>query len=316
MAGLGDVDRDPDRLAVLEGSSLGPIAATAQLARRLASQPGTPPPPSAMLRLMPGAGGNAFAQQVGAHGAVHAIAAGSVSASVAIIEGCHRIRCGLADVVIAGGADAPLDPGVLETFAVAGILAVDPGDMPCRPFDVARKGTVLGEGAGVVVLESARHARRRGAAPLARIPGTGVNGEDRSRVAPDPRGAGLARAAAAALRGCGRKPDWIKSHGTGTRSNDQAECVALAPLLADAPITSLKSMLGHTLGASGGLELVATVLALHEGLLPATLGTRTIDPDLGRCRVPLEPERISGDVVLLLSQSLGGRTAALAVVRP
>lgn len=310
-AGLAGTDAPGERLAVLEGSSLGPMIAVAELARSNDDAL----PVSALLRSMPGAGANAVAREIGARGPVHTISAGSVSGAVAVIEGCWQIATGRADVVIAGGADAPLDARIIRLFHDAGILAPDADILPCHPFDTDRNGTVLGEGAGVVVLESALTAARRGAVPLARIVGEGVSGEEASTVAPDPAGRGIARAAALALGRDGPRPSWIKAHGTGTIQNDAAECRGLAGLLEHAPITSLKSMLGHTLGASGAIELVATVLALGERLLPATLGTTTIDPALGHCRVPLQPESATGNTVLLLSQSFGGRTAALAVQR-
>ncbi len=313
VSGLHARELDLDRLAVFEGSALGPVAPTAALARTMAHSPGAHPRPTAVMRLMPGAGADQVAASHGATGAVHTIGAGSASGAVAIIEGWHRIRTGLADVVIAGGAEAALDPGVVAAFASAGLLAPPAIVVPCRPFDRARSGTLLGVGAGVLSLESAAHAARRGATPLAIIVGCGVSGERRVAPTPDPEGRGIAAAIAKALADGGPRPGWIKAHGTATRSNDAAECRALGSLLERAPITSLKPLLGHTLGASGGLEAVAAVLALQQGIVPPTLGTTEVDPALAGCRVPLHVESRRAATTLLLSQSLGGRNTAMVI---
>ncbi|MGH7582231.1 MAG: beta-ketoacyl-[acyl-carrier-protein] synthase family protein [Gemmatimonadales bacterium] len=316
-AGLDRTPIDPDRIAVIDGSSLGP-SGDLLAAERNQAREGFPERvhPAFLLRMMFGAGGAVFAQEVGAHGAVFALSAGSTSGMMTVLEGWSKIRSGLADVVVAGGADAPLDPEIVAVFRAAGILAPAAAGLPCRPFDVARTGTMLGEGAGVVVLERAEHAYRRGVAPLAVLEGVGVSGEDGSMLAPDPSGTGIARAARHALGHAGvRRVGWIKAHGTATRVNDLAECRALAGSMTRAPFTSMKPLLGHCLGASGAVELVAAVIALGEQFIPPTLGTTHVDPSLGKRRIALEPERLDGSVALLLSQSLGGRCAALALAR-
>lgn len=316
-AGLGIGTLDPDRVAVIDGSSLGPMSDLLAIERERVEQ-GFPTRvhPSYLLRMMFGAGGAAFAQEVGAHGSVFALSAGSTSGTLAVLEGWGKLRAGLADVVVAGGAEAPLDPEVLALFHSAGILAPTGPISPCRPFDISRCGTILGEGSGVVVLERADHARRRGAAPLAILEGAGVSGEEGSMTAPDPGGRGVARAARAAVgQGDPARIGWIKAHGTATRLNDAAECRAFEGNFPGVPFSSLKPMLGHCLGASGAVELVAAVVALAERVIPPTLGTRVVDPALGNRRVVLDPERLDRPAALLLSQSLGGRCAALLVGR-
>ena len=316
-AGLDQSLLDPDRVAVIDGSSLGPtsdLLATERARTRDGFRERMHP--ANLIRMMFGAGGDAFAQEVRAHGAVFALSAGSTSGAMTVLEGWGKIRAGIADVVVAGGADAPLDPEVLAVFEAAGILAPAESSLPCRPFDIARCGTILCEGAGVVVLERAEHARRRGATPLAVLEGAGVSGEDGSMTAPDPEGRGVARAARAALAHVEmRRIGWIKAHGTATRANDAAECRAFDGMLAGAPLSSLKPLLGHCLGASGAVELVAAVLALADKMIPPTLGTTRVDPALGVRHIALEPEKLRGSAVLLLSQSLGGRCAALTIGR-
>lgn len=307
-----DEPEDPARVAVIEGSSLGPSSELlAALRRRVESHDTSPPRPTGLVRFMTGAGGAAFAHARGILGAVLHVSAGSVSASAAIGEAYLKIACGLVDIAVAGGAECPLQSDILANFAAAGVLGAS-----CRPFDVSRGGTVLGEGAGVVVLESAEHAARRGARLRARVAGYGLATEAFSMIAPDPQGAGIVAAVTQALRATrNSRIDWIKSHGTGTRTNDAAECRGLARALgsefAAIPLTSLKPALGHSLGASGGVETVAAVVALERGFIPATLGTTDIDPELAACDVVLEVRVSRATQVLILAESFGGRCAAL-----
>jgi 3-oxoacyl-[acyl-carrier-protein] synthase II len=214
-----------------------------------------------------------------------------------------------------------LQPDVIDYFRAAGILGSPRNGEPvCCPFDARRSGTVLGEGAGVLVLEAASHAERRGARPRAIVDGFGLSREVYSMIRPDPAGTGVAEAACAALAGVPREEvGWIKAHGTGTRINDAAEYQGLAALFGDrlcgTPISSLKPMLGHCLGASGAVEAVAAVLALERGIVPPTLGTTQIDPGLPGCTVATRVESSSARRVLILAESLAGRCAAMTVSR-
>jgi 3-oxoacyl-(acyl-carrier-protein) synthase len=316
-AGLDGVQLDPDRVAIIEGSSLGPISDLLATERgRVAAEFASRLHPAEVIRMMFGAGSAAFAQEVGAHGPVFALSAGSTSGMVAVIEAWAKLRAGLADVVVTGGAEAPIDPEVVAVFQAAGILAPAGPDLPCRPFDLQRCGTMLGEGAGVMVLETAEHAMARGAEPLAIVLGAGVSGEEGSLTSPDPEGCGVSRAASAALRGVPFDMiGWIKAHGTATRLNDTAEYRGLHGLAMSAPLTSLKPLLGHCLGASGAIELAAAILALRAGLVPPTLGTSTVDPGFHDRHIALECERLRKPAALLLSESLGGRCAAMTIRR-
>jgi 3-oxoacyl-(acyl-carrier-protein) synthase len=277
--------------------------------------------PSDLLRFMVGAGGTTVSsvRKLGIP-PLH-LSAGSVSAACAIGEAFQRIRSGSADLMIAGGAECPLHVEILRTFRAAGVLADENEEQsPCRPFDERRTGTVLGEGAGVLILENAVHAARRGARPRARLGGYGFAAENYSMLAPDPNGSGVARATRMAMEAMsGEELGWIKTHGTGTRANDLSECRGLHSVFpgsfGEIPLVSFKSTMGHALGASGALEAVATVLSLEFGILPATLGTRRIDPALPRCTVSRRAEKVKVNSVLLLSESFGGRCAALLMNR-
>lgn len=309
-----DAKLNPARCGVIEGSSLGPMAEVLALRR---DWNGTPEyHPSGLVRFMVGAGGAAIAHLYGLRGPVLHLSAGSVSAASAIGDAYVRIASGAADLIVAGGAECPLAPEIVGHFRAAGILAPPGAAATCRPFAAECRGTVLGEGAGVLILESEVHARRRGARCYAILEGYGLSCEAHSMIGPDPSGSGVTTAVAEAL---GSTPSeaiaWIKTHGTGTRPNDAAECAGLAQVfgarLVDTPITSLKPALGHCLGASGAVEAVAAVLCSVAGVVPATVGTGPIDPALPACRVPRRVERCPTRHALLLSESFGGRCAAL-----
>jgi 3-oxoacyl-[acyl-carrier-protein] synthase II len=316
-AGL-DGRPSPARAGLIEGSSLGPMCGVLEDHARLLDDPRHRARPSDLTRFMTGAGGALFAQEAGIRGPVFHLSAGSVSSACAIGDAFERVASGRLDVVVAGGAESPLHAGILATFEAAGVLSrADAAGEPCRPFDAARAGTVLGEGAAALVIESEAHARARGAAALACITGYGFCAEAYDLTAPDPEGTGVREAIGAALRS--RPPSsigWVKAHGTGTVLNDAAELRALSlllgPALASLPVTSLKPSLGHCLGASGAVEAVAAVLALRESFVPATLGYHERDEALPACLVPRAALRRGGPA-LLLSESFGGRCAALVL---
>jgi 3-oxoacyl-[acyl-carrier-protein] synthase II len=180
---------------------------------------------------------------------------------------------------------------------------------------------VLGEGGGVLILERAAHARRRGAVPRAVVEGFGMSCESYSMTSPDPSGAGVAAAAGYALAGHDLHDiGWIKSHGTGTRLNDAAECRGLARLFGDllpaVQLTSLKPAVGHCLGASAAVEAVGAIISLERGVVPPTLGSEEADPELPPHQVARSTLPDRSGVALLLAESFGGRCAALVLRGP
>lgn len=319
-AGLAMQPEDGGRFALIEGSSLGSLADMLDEHREYVERHDhRPPSPAALIRYMAGAGGAFLAQVHQIHGPVFHLSAGSVSAMVAIGEAYQKIASGVADVALAGGGDCPLQREVAAVFAASGILAHEAGaSAPCRPFDRRRTGTVLGEGAGAVVLESEEHALARGARIRAVASGYGLSCEAGSMMAPDSDGSGVAAAALQALGEAGAPPvGWVKTHGTGTRLNDSAECRGLARVfgaeLPESPLTSLKAAIGHSFGASGGVETALAVLATELGVVPPSVGTEQVDPDLPPCRIALGTERSRSGAALLLAESFGGRCAALVL---
>jgi len=321
-AGLPAEPEDGDRYAVIEGSSLGPLGDLLSEHQAFIERGDTrPPSPLTLIRYTPGAGGSLLAHEHHVHGPVFYLSAGSVSAMVAIGEAYSKVASGMVDVALTGGAECPLQRDIAAAFLVSGILARDNGTpAACRPFDRHRAGTVLGEGAGALVLESEEHALARGARILALVTGFGMACETTSATAPDPEGTGVAAAARQALGETGVQDiAWVKTHGTGTKLNDAAECRGLARLLgarlAAVPLTSLKGAVGHAMGASGAIESVAATLALGRGLVPPSCGTEEVDPELGPCRIAMGAERSDAGRVLLLGEGFGGRCAALVLER-
>lgn len=318
-ARLPDRAPDPRRAAVVEGSSLGPIGSLLAAVRVPGPPPG--PRPSDLVRFMPGAGGVAFARHRGVEGPVSLVSAGSVSSAYAIGQAAAEIGGGRIDLAVVGGAEAPLQADIVERFIAAGILSLN-GDrrLPCRPFSADRRGTVLGEGAGVLVLEAEERARARGAPFLAIVRGFGAASETHSTTAPHPGGVGLVEAIRQAMGSL--EPSsiaFVKAHATGTVMNDAAEAAALAAVfgdrLAELAVTGLKPTLGHCLGASGALETAAAVLALGDGIVPPLLGTSELDPQLPPLRLATRPGVTSGRTAILLHVSFGGRCAVLRIDR-
>lgn len=311
-----------DRCAVIEGSSLGSLGdLLSEHTAFLARGDHRPPSPLTLVRYTPGAGGALLAHTHAVHGPVYYLSAGSVSAMCAIGEAYLKVASGMVDVALTGGGESPLQRDVAAAFLASGVLARDNGaPAACRPFDRHRSGTVLGEGAGALVLESAEHAHARGAHVRAVVTGYGIACETTSMTAPDPTGAGVAAAARQALGAAGaRAVGWVKTHGTGTKLNDVAECRGLAQVLGgampDVPLTALKAAIGHSMGASGGVEAAAAALAVERGAVPPSFGTEEVDPELPPCRIVRRAEPCDGRAALLLGESFGGRCAALVFER-
>jgi 3-oxoacyl-[acyl-carrier-protein] synthase II len=227
------------------------------------------------------------------------------------------IASGLADVVLAGGSE----PICRMTYTAFNALrAVDPEY--CKPFDRRRQGMSLGEGACFVVMESLDHASARGAAPLVEFLGYGLSGDAYHMTAPDPQGEGAARAMRAALSDAGLRPedvDYINAHGTGTPANDVTETRAIKAVFGDRaydiPISSTKSMIGHTLGAAGALEAAAVILALTEGFIPPTIHLEEPDPECDLDYTPKTSRPATPRTALSNSFAFGGNNTSLILGR-
>ena len=262
----------------------------------------------------------AAARALGLRGPSSAPATACAAGSDAIGTGLAMIREGRADVVVAGGADAPLSPLVVAGYIRVGALNHDPGDAAraSRPFDRTRDGFVIGEGAGILVLEERERALARGARIYAELAGYGSSCDAGHPTDPDQTGEGPARAIAEALADAGLTPedvDYVNAHATSTPAGDLAEARALVRAgLGGATVSSTKSAHGHGLGAAGGVEAVATLMAFSRGLLPATLNLEDPDPEAPFDHV-LTPRPAQVDAAISNSFGFGGHNSCLAFVR-
>lgn len=269
--------------------------------------------PLTVPRVMPNAPASHLSIEFGLRGPCYAVASACASANHAIALAADTIRAGRAEVILAGGADASIVVGVFKCWEALRVLSAD----TCRPFSRDRTGLVLGEGAGVLVLEEWEHARRRGAAILAEVAGSGMSADGADITAPDIEGA--AAAMQAALDDAGLDPaeiGYVNAHGTGTRLNDRVESAALRRVFGrPPPVSSSKSMIGHCLSAGGALEAVATVMALRDGVLPPTAGFREADPECDIDCVPNVARAVPIQAALSNSFAFGGLNAVLAFRR-
>lgn len=231
-------------------------------------------------RIMPSASAGQVSMIHGLRGPVFGVTSACASSNHAFAAAADQIRLGRADVMLAGGADAPLVFGVVRSWEALRALARE----TCRPFSADRDGLVLGEGAGMMVLESYEHAKARGATILAELAGAGMSADASDIVAPTVEGPAAAMQACLADAGLSVEDiDYINAHGTGTKANDQIETTAIRRVFgkhADSlSVSSTKSMHAHCMGASGAIEAIACVMAIREGIVPPTANYREPDPD-------------------------------------
>jgi 3-oxoacyl-[acyl-carrier-protein] synthase II len=255
----------------------------------------------------------AIAEAVGARGPVEVASVACASGNAALGAALDLVRAGRCDVVLAGGVDA-LNDFVLSGFAC--LKAIDPE--PCRPFDRSRRGLNLGEGAAFLVVEAEPHARARGARIRAFLDGYGVSADAVHMTGPDREGRGAARAMAHAIADAALDPaqiDYVSAHGTATVFNDLMESKALALALGavsqSRPVNSIKSALGHTLGAAGALEALLCVRTLETGLITPTPGLRDLDPEIALDVVRDQARPASPKSALSTSSGFGGTNAAV-----
>ncbi|MBF6601319.1 MAG: beta-ketoacyl-[acyl-carrier-protein] synthase II, partial [Dehalococcoidia bacterium] len=263
-------------------------------------------------------------RQLGLRGPSSSINSACASGTDALGHAFMMIRSGAADVLLAGGTEAIINPVAVATMALMGALSKNYNDTPekaSRPFDARRDGFVLGEGAGVLVLESEQHAKARGAQILAEYAGHGWSFDSVDDAAPDVEGQSLSMLRALKSAGItGRDVSWLNAHGTGTPYNDKTETAAIKLALGEeaayrVPVSSIKSMTGHSAAGAGGIEAVASVLALRDGMIPPTVNYEFPDPECDLDYVPNAAR--AGDLQVVLSNSfgMGGQNATLVLRR-
>jgi nodulation protein E len=305
-----------ERAAVIIGTGIGGASTQDQMARRLYAEGNPRVHPMAIVRVMPNAPASQISLEFGMRGPTFAVASACASSNHALAQALMLLQTGGADVALAGGVEACVTLGIVKAWEAMRVMADD----TCRPFSKGRRGLVLGEGAGVFVLETLDHARARGAHILAEFAGAGMSADAADIVMPD--AAGASRAMRAALTQAGLAPQdvgYINAHGTGTVANDTTETRAIRAVFgahADAlAVSSTKSMHGHALGGGGAIELVAVLGALQDDVLPPTINYLEPDPACDLDVVPNQPRERRIDAALSNSFAFGGLNAVIALRR-
>jgi 3-oxoacyl-[acyl-carrier-protein] synthase II len=310
------------RFGVVLGSGIGGIETLENTANTLHTKgPGRVSPFFVPMMI-----GNMAAGQIsiafGAKGMNSTVVTACASATNAIGEAFRAIRYGHADVIITGGTEAPITPLALAGFCSMKALSTrnDDPKAACRPFDLDRDGFIMGEGAGILVLESYEHAVNRGAKILAEVVGYGLTADAYHITTPAPEGEGGARAMKEALEDAGMAPeeiDYINAHGTSTPYNDKFETAAIKSVFGDyakkVAVSSTKSMTGHLLGAAGGIEAIILVKAIEDQFIPATINYTTPDPECDLDYVPNQGRNAKINAALSNSFGFGGQNACILV---
>ena len=311
---------DAERVGVYIGSGIGGIATFMTEHSKLLNRGPRRVSPYFIPMMIPNMASSMIAMRYHFHGPAMPMVTACASGTNAIGEALRLIRHGYADAMVAGGAEATVN--ALAAAGFSNMQALSPSEDPnaaSLPFDVRRAGFVMGEGAGVLVLEELEHAKQRGATIYAELTGYGSTCDAYHITSPDPSAAESARAIADAWRETGLDTDrvYFNAHGTGTPMNDRIETLAIKKALGEdrarrITISSTKSMTGHMLGAAGGAEAVASVLALRDGIAPPTINLTQPDPDCDLDYTPLTAKHADFDVALSSSLGFGGHNACLA----
>ncbi len=321
-ADAGSPQVEPERLAVVIGSGIGGALTILGQHDVLREHGPRRVSPHLVPMLMPNGPAAAVGLELGARGGVHCPVSACASGAEAIALALELLRSGRADVVVAGGAEACVHPLPLAGFAQMRALSTrhDSPEEASRPYDKGRDGFVLGEGAGVLVLERTDFAQARGARVHGHLAGAGLASDAHHVTAPDPAGTGAARSITAALQDAGVQATdigHINAHATSTPLGDLAEARALVIALGDhrPPVTATKSCTGHLLGAAGAVEAIATVLALNRGVVPAIRNLDDPDDDADVDAVRLVPRQHPHEVALTTSFGFGGHDVSLVLTR-
>jgi nodulation protein E len=313
-AGLSIGDDITTRAAAIIGSGCGGKHTDEATYDKLYKQQRSRAHPLTIPKGMPSAAASMVSQHLGIKGPTFALSSACASGSHAIIQGCTMIQAGIVDVALVGASDAPFTFGLLKSWEALRVATHD----TCRPFCADRSGIVLGEGAGMLVLESKKHAKERGARIYAEFAGCGMTSDAGHITRPDVTG--IARAIDNAVENAGiarDRVDYINAHGTATTANDIAETAAINQVFGDCAkklaVSSTKSMHGHALGASSALELVATTLATYHGIIPPTANFTVADEQCDLDYVPNIAREREIDVAISNSFAFGGLNTVIAI---
>ncbi|SDS41147.1 beta-ketoacyl-ACP synthase II [Paraoerskovia marina] len=323
-ADAGSPEVDGDRLGAVVSSGIGGIQTILNAWDTMNSRGPRRVLPMTVPMLMPNSPSAYVELEIGARAGAHALVSACASGAEAIGYGLEMIRTGRADVVVAGGTEAAIHPMPIAAFAASRTLSTrnDDPEGASRPYDVTRDGFVLGEGAAVVVLESAEHAAARGARVYAKIAGVGLSSDAYHMTSPDPEGRGQIAAMRSALENAGLSTSDVRhvnAHATSTTVGDLVEARSIRSLLGDdadqVSLSATKSMTGHLLGGAGALESIFTIKALADRQAPPTINVTEPDPELDLDLVRNTPREIpTGDVAAINNSfGFGGHNVALVV---
>jgi len=323
-ARLALAEEDPTRIAVIVGTAMGGIMTLAQEFDELTKKGPGRVSPFLMPMMLPDMASGQLSIRLGAKGPNYALVSACASGADAIGEAANMIRRGDADVVLAGGSEAPITPISVAGFAAAKALSTRNDDpaTASRPFSAGRDGFVIAEGCAILCLESEEHARRRNARIVAELAGYGATSDAYHVTQPEERGEGAVRAMELALADAGLAPDevdYVNAHGTSTPLNDRMETLALKRVFGeyayDLPVSSTKSMMGHLLGAAGAVEAAICALVIANGVIPPTINYLEPDPDCDLDYVPNVARPAAVDVAMTNSFGFGGHNSSLILRR-
>ena len=311
---------DRDRVGVLIGNGIGSLEDSQEAVRTMDKRGGMKIDPFYFPKMLPNMAAAHIALQFGARGYNNTVITACAAGTQAIGDAMDLVRSGRVDVVITGGTESALSQLGLSGFAVIRALSTA-NEVPAkasRPFDAKRDGFVAAEGAGILILENLEHARQRNAPILAEVSGYGATSDAYHVVAPAEDGNGAIRAMSEALRDAHIEPadvDYINAHGTSTELNDKSETLAIKKVFGEdaykVPISSTKSMIGHSFGAAGAIESVAAVQSIQTGWIHPTINYEFPDPDCDLDYVPNQKRQADVGVVLSNSFGFGGQNACL-----
>ena len=323
-SGLDITDANRQRIGVIIGSGVGGLLTMETQAHVLEGKGPGRVSPFTVPMMIPNMATGLAAIALGAQGPSSAVATACAAGSNAIGDAFRLLQQGHADAMVCGGAESAITPLGVAGFASAKALSFRNDDpaTASRPFDAERDGFVIGEGAGILVLETLEHAQARGAEILGEVVGYGMTCDAHHITSPIPGGLGGARAMSLALADAGLKADdidYVNAHGTSTPANDSNETAAIKTALGERakaiPVSSTKSMTGHLLGGSGGIEAVAAVLALQNGVVPPTINHQNPDPACDLDVVPNQAREQIISTALSNSFGFGGHNVCLAFRR-
>ena len=320
-AGIDSAKVDGERFGVCIGSGIGGIGTLLEGEEVRKTKGPDRVSPFVIPMLIINMASGLVSMRFGAKGPNSSVVTACATGNHAIGDAFKIIQRGDADLMIAGGAEAIIVPLTIAGFCAMKAMSTrnDDPTRASRPFDAGRDGFVCGEGAGILVVEALEHAVQRDARIYAEIIGYGMTGDAHHMTAPDPEGDGAARAMTLALRDGKLAPSdvaYINAHGTSTPYNDKFETLAIKRVFGEhakkLAVSSTKSMTGHLLGAAGGVEAIATALALHHGVLPPTMNYETPDPDCDLDYVPNQARKVDVEVAISNAFGFGGTNATLA----